>query len=447
MHCHPALPWVAVDCLSANGLVAFARGSFPSHDRSRVEEHLDSCELCRVLVAQAARSSPGDTIDPYERTEPLGPPRVLSPGDMLGARFRIVRPLGRGGMGMVFEAADAELGTHVALKVLAPEIAGAPGMLRRMRREILLGRRIVHPNVCRIFDIGRCGGLHFLTMELVDGVHLGRLLHHLPHVDPREARDWIGQMLLALAAIHDAGVVHRDLKPSNVMIEPSGRVVVMDFGLAGDLAEHTTLSAARVGTPAWWSPEQAQGLPATPRSDLFAFGLIAHAILGRVRGDAAAPFASLVTRCLARDPDVRPRSAQDLLAELDAGDAPEAPDRGRGKLLATLCAAAAILGVSAGLAISAATAGEREANDRSVSLAPAPSGTAPEATIEADPLPVPEQKARISAPAAIAQESTFEAQRAPAPVRLRRMARNRTATRMQREHETPSSAPALFFFE
>lgn len=348
-------------CLDTHGVIAFVRGSYPAEARSSAEEHIDACSVCRMLVAEAAHAS-HTTIDPLASTdggEGDLPRRVLQPGEVLGGRFHIRRLLGRGGMGLVFEAQDAELDTVVALKVLAPNVAAVPGIIRRMRREILLARRIVHPNVCRIYDIGRCGGMYFLTMEYVDGVDLAQALRERSRVPAEEARRWMTEMLGALAAIHDAGVVHRDLKPSNVMIDQSGRLLVMDFGLAGDVSEDATISAVRVGTPAWWSPEQARGLPATVRSDIFAFGLVAREIVGRMCGEDAVPYLPILARCLEREPDDRFGSAREIAVAFAATShprpvrakaPPKASSRARFKTAAAF-AFAAMASAAAGIAL------------------------------------------------------------------------------------------------
>ena len=176
---------------------------------------------------------------------PVTPPpseSVFSPGQMVSGRYRIVRFLGRGGMGEVFEAEDCELKGRVALKTLLPLIASDGRMLARFKQEIQLSRKVSHPNVCRVFDLARHPAdaaadvaTVFLTMEFLDGETLAERLRREGRMSPAEALPLLAQMADALDAAHRAGVIHRDFKPANVMLAPSGegvRAVVTDFGLA-----------------------------------------------------------------------------------------------------------------------------------------------------------------------------------------------------------------------
>ncbi len=170
---------------------------------------------------------------------------TLSLGQVLSGRFRVIRFLGQGGMGEVYEARDLDLGERVALKTIRPEIASAPGTMARFKKEIQLARRVAHPNVCRMFDLQRhrpppetdpsAGEIGFLTMELLEGETLAARLRRVGRIATAEALPLVRQMGEALAAAHDVGVVHRDFKPGNVMLVPSRsgdgkeRAVVTDF--------------------------------------------------------------------------------------------------------------------------------------------------------------------------------------------------------------------------
>src|SRR5229473_7775796 len=161
-----------------------------------------------------------------------GSPATLQPGTVLGNRYEILQLLGQGGMGAVYQARDRELDRLVALKVIRPELAGRPEILQRFKQELILARQVTHRNVIRIFDLGEAGGIKFITMEYVEGRDLHSLLSDGPPFPLEEKVKIFYQVCRALEAAHAEGVVHRDLKPQNILIENTGRVVVMDFGIA-----------------------------------------------------------------------------------------------------------------------------------------------------------------------------------------------------------------------
>jgi serine/threonine protein kinase len=188
-----------------------------------------------------------------------------------------------------------------------------------------VARRVSHPNACRVYDLGHSGALHFISMELIEGETLESRMARGPI-----ARDEVIAVLLqtaaALEAAHRGGVVHRDLKPSNIMIDDRGHITVMDFGLARDLFADSTCPHGAIGTPAFWSPEQGRGEPATPASDLFSLGVVACRMFAKTRGVAhgdrlaSVPVAyrDVVARCLEPDPEKRPACAEAVRAELQA---------------------------------------------------------------------------------------------------------------------------------
>src|SRR5262245_11545720 len=149
---------------------------------------------------------------------------ALPDGFLIASRYEIVRRIGSGGMGMVYEAHDLVLDEDVAIKVLRPEIAGHPDMARRFRQEIKLARRVRHRNVCGIHEYGEVGELRFIAMEYVRGVDLRKVLHEGGALAPAEAFAVSAQVAKGLQAIHDAGVIHRDLKTSNIMRDERGVV-------------------------------------------------------------------------------------------------------------------------------------------------------------------------------------------------------------------------------
>jgi tetratricopeptide (TPR) repeat protein len=201
-------------------------------------------------------------------------------------------------MGAVYKARDRELDRLVALKVIRPELAGNPSILQRFKQELILARKITHRNVIRIYDMGLADGVRFITMEFVEGQDLASLLDERQKYTPEDAVKILRRVCAALEAAHAEGVIHRDLKPNNIMIETSGRVVVMDFGLARSMeATGLTQAGAVMGTPAYMSPEQAKGLPADERSDIFSVGIIFYQMLtGVVPFEADTAFASMLLR-------------------------------------------------------------------------------------------------------------------------------------------------------
>jgi eukaryotic-like serine/threonine-protein kinase len=270
---------------------------------------------------------------------------ALPPGTVLGQRYEIVALLGEGGMGAVYEALDRELERPVALKVIRPELAKSKAIIDRFKQELLLAREVTHRNVIRIYDLGEADGIKFITMEFVQGEDLRTLLLRERKLAPERAVDIIQQICRALEAAHSTGIIHRDLKPQNVMCDRSGRILVMDFGLARMIeGDGMTQTGALVGTMDYMSPEQALAKDLDQRSDLFTVGLIFYELLTGVtpfRADSAiasllrrtseraipvsdhdktipAALSGIVSKCLERDPNLRYQSASELLRDLDA---------------------------------------------------------------------------------------------------------------------------------
>jgi serine/threonine-protein kinase len=197
----------------------------------------------------------------------------FAPGTLFAGRFRIVAPLGRGGMGEVYRADDLKLGQTVALKFLPDHLAHDPARLAQFHNEVRVARTISHRNVCRTYDIGDADGRPFLSMEYVDGEDLSSLLHRIGRFPQDKALEVARQICAGLAAAHERGVLHRDLKPANVMIDGDGHVRITDFGLA---ALAGSADNVRAGTPAYMAPEQLAGREVTPRSDIYALGLVLY---------------------------------------------------------------------------------------------------------------------------------------------------------------------------
>jgi serine/threonine protein kinase/tetratricopeptide (TPR) repeat protein len=223
---------------------------------------------------------------------------VLQIGDLLGGRYEILQLLGEGGMGAVYKAADREFDRFVALKVIRPELASDPSILARFKQELLLAHQVTHRNVIRIYDLGEAEGVKFITMEFIEGKDLRSLIREKKKSTPEEAADVIQQVCQALDAAHSVGVIHRDLKPQNIMQDGTGRILVMDFGLARTLeGGGMTQTGAIVGTMEYMSPEQALGKDLDQRSDIFALGLIFFELLtGKTPFAAESAIASLIKR-------------------------------------------------------------------------------------------------------------------------------------------------------
>jgi tetratricopeptide (TPR) repeat protein len=287
-----------------------------------------------IVVAGARR-----LLRENERSGPLDKPVLSGPGTTgssvfsagqvvgVGGRYRILRYIGRGGMGEVYEAEDQELKERVALKTLLPEIASDEAMIARFKQEIQLARRIGHPNVCRVFDLARdpadasgANGVYFLTMEFLPGETLWARLQREGRLTPAVALPLLEQMAQALDAAHRAGVIHRDLKPSNVMLVPGPqgvRAVVTDFGLARRQVAETdstvSMSGQLAGTWDYMAPELLAGAVASVASDVYALGMVAfRMVAGVLPFEPIAPEAGAVLR--ARQAVPSPRA---WIAELD----------------------------------------------------------------------------------------------------------------------------------
>ena len=253
--------------------------------------------------------------------------------------------LGEGGMGAVYKALDRELNRPVALKVIRPELARNKAIIERFKQELLLAREVTHRNVIRIYDLGEADRMKFITMEYVEGEDLRALLVRKQKLAPEEAVEIVQQVCRALEAAHTVGIIHRDLKPQNIMQDKTGRILVMDFGLARTVeGDGMTQSGALVGTMDYMSPEQALAKTLDQRSDLYTVGLIFYELLsGKMPFAADSALASLIKRtqervaplsdhdntiprsvvnivskCLERDVNLRYQSAHELLADLDA---------------------------------------------------------------------------------------------------------------------------------
>lgn len=233
----------------------------------------------------------------------------LEPGQVIADRYEIERALGRGGMGIVYAARDREFnGERIAIKTILPQLAAGERAVERFKREIQYARKVAHPNVCRIFDVGYDGARMFVTMEYVEGITLSDLIRTRGPLNEEDAVPIVEQIAAALDETHRAGLVHRDLKTGNIMLAGEGRrAVLMDFGLAclatgQSSVESLTQTGAVVGSPMYMAPEQLDGGEITPATDIYALGTVVYEML-----TAALPFedgtpVSLIARRLSEPP-------------------------------------------------------------------------------------------------------------------------------------------------
>jgi predicted ATPase len=358
-------------------------------EAARVEEYLasypglagDRAVILALIAAEhelRRRRESGLTLDEYLERFPqyraelpaqIPPPTLVGgntppPSDAGAAAppevagYEVLTPLGRGGMGVVYEARQRSLDRPVALKFLPAECARDPVWLERFRREALTASSLNHPNICTIYDTGESVGRPFLSMELIQGRTLDELVSQRRPVE--EVARFIGQAARALAAAHAAAVVHRDIKPTNLMVRDDGIVKVLDFGLARRLATpgapapapagRETDPGTRAGTLLYMSPEQARAEPVGPATDIFSLGVvlyelatgqhpfladsavsILHAIAtqhplppARLNPEVPAALDALILQMLAKDPRLRPAAAEvdAVLTELTENRAP-----------------------------------------------------------------------------------------------------------------------------
>jgi serine/threonine-protein kinase len=290
---------------------------------------------------------PGDIGMPTMVRAAVGATGMLVVGQSFATRYEIKAMLGMGGMGVVYRAWDRELGEPVAIKTLKGDaVARDPAMLQRFKDEIRLARRITHRNVVRTHDLGEVEGMYYITMEYVEGQSLKHLIQSRGHLPVNVVLTVGKQLCRALEVAHEQGVIHRDIKPQNLIVEPSGTLKVMDFGIAR-LASRTdgvTQAGMAIGTPEYMAPEQLLGQAVDFRVDLYAAGCVLfECLVGRTPFAADSPItlvakqleeappspgslnaevpealSRVILRTLSKDPNGRPSSASVLHDELDA---------------------------------------------------------------------------------------------------------------------------------
>jgi WD40 repeat protein len=294
--------------------------------------------------AHGPAPSPGPMADERQLTEFLAPPQ--GPGELgrLGP-YRVLRVLGHGGMGVVFQAEDPQLGRLLALKVMLPALATSDSARQRFLREARAAAAVEHDHIVPIYQVGEDRGVPFIAMPFLRGEPLDARLQHEPCLPLAEVARIGREAAAGLAAAHRRGLVHRDIKPANIWLEEgTGRVKILDFGLARASSEgaHLTQSGMIVGTPAYMAPEQANGQPLDGRTDLFSLGCVLYqastgqlpfkgndmmSVLLAVASHRPRPphevnaqlphaFSDLVMRLLAKKPSNRPATAEEVIAAL-----------------------------------------------------------------------------------------------------------------------------------
>ncbi len=274
--------------------------------------------------------------------------RRASIGDLTGTTigdFQVERLLGRGGMGEVYLATQVSLNRPVALKVLRPDVLTKQGYRERFQSEAMAVAKLNHPNIVHVYSMGEFAPVHFIAMEYVEGTNLREYVVKRGALELPQALSIMKQAAQAIGAAGEAGIIHRDVKPENILITRRGRVKVADFGLCRHMDEEgaqITQEGITMGTPAYMSPEQAQGYPLDHRSDLYSLGATYYFMLAGLppfrgdspvavalkqvreipssllvhRGDMPLEIDRLVMKLMAKNPADRYQSAAKMLADL-----------------------------------------------------------------------------------------------------------------------------------
>ena len=322
---------------------------------AKQESYLQTCKSCQHEFRAPAKLVGKDVPCPYCRKVMVivGPAQATNEDKLVGREIggcRLMKRLGAGAMGVVYAAEQTSMGRQVAIKMLSSKASADPEVVQRFQREAKLCASIRHPNVVAVYDCGQEKGVHFLTMEWVDGCSFAGLIEEHFHLTWRDGAAYVLQIARALEHAHGQGIIHRDIKPANVLIDGAGQAKLADLGLAKQIdaegdANGLTMQGVAMGSPAYMPPEQIRSArDATPVSDLYALGATfyqavtgklpfdgrsATEVMTKVLRETAPPVESLVAdippgiswfiaRTLSKDPKDRPQSATIFIAELES---------------------------------------------------------------------------------------------------------------------------------
>jgi TolB-like protein/tRNA A-37 threonylcarbamoyl transferase component Bud32 len=304
--------------------------------------HSDNTDTAR-FCSNCAHPLPSQREIPVTKTLEI-PKEDLTTGVTFAGRYQIIEELGKGGMGRVYKATDLEVKEKVAIKLIRPEITADEKTIERFRNELKLARKIIHKNICRMYDLNKEEDSYYITMEYIEGEDLKNMIQMSGQLDIGNAIRISRQVSEGLAEAHRQGVIHRDLKPSNIMIDREGNARIMDFGVARSTrAQGITAEGVIIGTPEYMSPEQVEGIEVDERSDIYSLGVILYEMVtGNVpfKGETALSIAlkhkteaprepaelnaqipedlnRLILRCLEKEREKRFQNAEEVRSELN----------------------------------------------------------------------------------------------------------------------------------
>lgn len=311
--------------------------------KCQTENDSDS-QFCKKCAAPLSHDP--DITEPFSKILDT-PATDFTRGSTFAKRYEVIEELGKGGMGEVYRVFDREIREEIALKILRPEIAEDEKSIERFRNEVKLSRKIVHKNVCRMYDINKEENKYFFTMEYVSGEDLKSFLKRSKQLTIETTISIAKQICEGLSQAHKLGIIHRDLKPGNIMIDKEGNVRIMDFGIAHSLeTKGITGSRMMIGTPEYMSPEQAVAKNVDRSSDIYSLGVLLYEMVsGELPFDGETPFkvvlkhreempqdpkeirpqiprslSQLILKCLEKEKEKRYGNVDDLLIDLEKID-------------------------------------------------------------------------------------------------------------------------------